>query len=488
VDLKTQTISSVHKAIQDKEFSSVELTQEYLDDIKKFNKDLNIYLTVTENEAIAQAKEVDENLRENSNIPVLAGVPAAIKDIIVTKDIRTTASSKILENFIPPYESTTTDRLKKQGMVILGKTNCDAFAFGASTENSGYGVTHNPWNINKVPGGSSGGSAAAVAAGLATYSIGTDTGGSIRQPAALCGVVGMKLTYGRASRFGLIAMASSFDTPGPITKTVEDAAIVTQAISGLDPKDATTVDLPVPDYTKFLNQSIKGKKIALLGESFGDGVEHGVKTSIEQSVKVLEQLGAVVTTISLPELQYGIAAYYILVPSEISSNMSRFDGVRFGHQSDKAKSLFELQTFSRGEALEDEVKRRIMLGNYALSSGYYDAYYLKAAKVRTVIKQEFEKTFEKFDAIICPTSPTVAFDIGSKSDDPLAMYLADIFTCPVNIAGIPAISVPCGFSEKLPVGLQIIGKAFDERTVFQIAHAYEQNTQWHTIYPELEDK
>jgi aspartyl-tRNA(Asn)/glutamyl-tRNA(Gln) amidotransferase subunit A len=484
VDLKTLTISSVHNSLVNKEYSSEELTNSYLDEIKKFNKDLNIYLTVTEKEAVSQAKKIDENLRENSDVPVLAGVPAAIKDIIITKDIRTTASSKILENFVPPYESTTTDRLNKQGMVTLGKTNCDAFAFGASTENSGYGPTHNPWNTKKVPGGSSGGSAAAVAAGLATYSIGTDTGGSIRQPAALCGVVGMKLTYGRASRFGLIAMASSFDTPGPITRTVEDAAIVTQVISGLDSKDATTVDLPVPDYTKFLNQSIKGKKIALLEESFGEGVEQGVKTSLEQAVKVLEQLGAEVTTISMPELQYGIAAYYILVPSEISSNMARFDGVRFGHQSDKAKSLFELQTFSRGEALEDEVKRRIMLGNYALSSGYYDAYYLKAAKVRTVIKQKFEQTFQKFDAIICPTSPTVAFDIGSKADDPLAMYLADIFTCPVNIAGLPGISVPCGFSEKLPVGLQIIGKAFDEGTVFQIAHAYEQATEWHTKFPE----
>jgi aspartyl-tRNA(Asn)/glutamyl-tRNA(Gln) amidotransferase subunit A len=394
----------------------------------------------------------------------------------------------MLENFYPPYESTTTNRLLQQGLVILGKTNCDAFAFGASTENSGYGPTKNPWNTKKVPGGSSGGSAAAVAADTAIYSIGTDTGGSIRQPASLCGVVGLKLTYGRASRYGLMAMASSFDTPGPITKTVEDAALVAQAIAGYDDKDGTTVPVAVPDYTTFLKTDLAGIKIGVLEESYGEGVETGVKTKIQEAVAQLEKLGATIKHISLPKIKYGIAAYYILVPSEVSSNMARYDGVRFGHRSDKANSLFELQTMSRGEVFEDEVKRRIMLGNYALSSGYYDAYYLKAAKVRTLIKQDFENALKEVDALVCPTSPTVAFDIGSKADDPLAMYLADAFTVSVNLAGLPGISVPCGFSDNLPVGLQIIGRAFDEGTILHVAHAYEQSTEWHTKFSDLREK
>ncbi len=481
----THTIAQTAKDLREKKISSKELTQNYLQRIKQTNDDLNIYLTVTDEHALKQAEKVDQDLTAGKQLSPLAGIPAAIKDVLVTKDIRTTASSKMLENFYPPYESTTTNRLNDSGMVMLGKTNCDAFAFGGSTENSGYGPTKNPWNTAKVPGGSSGGSAAAVAADTAIYSIGTDTGGSIRQPASLCGVVGLKLTYGRASRYGLMAMASSFDTPGPITKTVEDAALVAQAIAGYDEKDGTSVKQEIPEYTSFLKTDLTGVKIGLLEESFGDGVENGVKISIEQAVTVLEKLGATVKRVSLPKLKYGIAAYYILVPSEISSNMARYDGVRFGHRSENAHSLYELQTMSRGEALEDEVKRRIMLGNYALSSGYYDAYYLKAAQVRTLIKQEFEETFKDVDAIVCPTSPTVAFDIGSKTDDPLAMYLADIFTVSANLAGIPGLSVPCGFSEGLPVGLQILGRAFDEATILHIGHAYEQATEWHTKFPEV---
>lgn len=485
MDTTQITIKKAHEALINKEISSTELTQNYLDRIKKHNEDYNVYLTVTPDKALDQAKKADAEIASGKDISPLTGIPASIKDIIVTKDVRTTASSKMLENFVPPYEATSTERLNEKGMVMLGKTNCDAYAFGASTENSGYGPTKNPWAKNKVPGGSSGGAAAAVAANLSVYALGTDTGGSIRQPAALCGVTGLKLTYGRASRFGLIAMASSFDTPGPIAKTVEDCAIIAETISGHDEKDGTTVTMPVPKFSQKISQDIKGLKIGVLQESYGEGVEEGVKKAFDESIKVLEKLGAQIKSISMPKLAYGIAAYYILVPSEISSNMSRYDGVRFGHRSSNAKSLIDLQMLSRGEALEDEVKRRIMLGNYALSSGYYDAYYLKAAKVRTVIKQEFQEAFRDFDAIICPTSPTVAFDIGSKSDDPLAMYLADIFTCPVNIAGIPGLSVPCGFSDGLPVGLQIIGKAFDEETILRIGHNYEQATQWHTQFPEV---
>ncbi len=485
MDTKTLTIKKAHEALARKEVSSVELTKTFLDKIKKNNEKYNVYLTVTEEKALEQARKVDSRIAAGEQLSPVTGIPASIKDVFITKEVRTTASSKMLDKFVPPYESTTTTRLLDNGMVMLGKTNCDAYAFGASTENSGYGPTKNPWNEQKVPGGSSGGAAASVAADMALYAIGTDTGGSIRQPAALCGVTGLKLTYGRASRFGLMAMASSFDTPGPIAKTVEDCALLAEAISGYDERDGTTIELDVPKFSQNISHSIKGKKIGVLQESFGEGVEDGVKKAFEASTKVLKELGAELVDISLPKLAYGIAAYYILVPSEISSNMARYDGVRFGHRSNKGNSMVDLQMNSRGEVLEDEVKRRIMLGNYALSSGYYDAYYLKAAKVRTVIKHEFHQAFEKLDAIICPTSPTVAFDIGSKADDPLAMYLADIFTCPVNIAGIPGLSVPCGFSDGLPVGLQIIGKAFDEETILQIGHAYEQATEWHTKFPEV---
>lgn len=484
--MKQLTIKQIHSDLIEKKYSVVELTKYYLDRIKKYNTEYNIYLNVTESEALTQAKITDDKIQNEQNIKLLEGIPASIKDVIITKDVKTTAGSKMLENFIPPYDSTVVNRLKEQGMVLLGKTNCDAFAFGASTENSGYGPSKNPWDKAKVPGGSSGGSAAAVSADLCSYSLGTDTGGSIRQPAAFCGNVGLKLTYGRASRYGLIAMASSFDTPGPITRTVEDAAIVASTISGFDKYDSTTYNDSVPNYADQLTKNLNGTKIAVLAESFGEGVEEPVKNNVKRSISVFEKLGAQISEVSLPKLKYGISAYYILVPSEISSNMSRFDATRFGYLSNNAQTLLERQSNSREEVLEEEVKRRIMLGNYALSSGYYDAYYLKAAKIRTLIKQEFENTLKDYDVIISPTSPTVAFNLNEKKDDPLAMYLADIFTCPVNIAGLPAISIPCGFSDSnLPVGLQIIGRSREEQTVLNVAYAYEQATPWHTKFAEV---
>lgn len=468
------TIDQCLQLLKEKEVTPQELVNYFLNRTKKHNPQLNAYVTVHD--------RVETDVKTSAS---LKGVPYATKDVFMTKGIRTTASSKMLDTFIAPYESTTTTRVNNSGAVSIGKTNCDAFAFGASTENSGYGPTKNPFDLTRTPGGSSGGSAAAVAAGLAPFALGTDTGGSIRQPASFCGIVGMKLTYGRASRYGLIAMASSFDSPGPMTRTVKDAATLTGIIAGFDPHDGTTIDKQVPDYTAPLSTSLNGKKIGLITESYSDAVETDVKKSIEQARKTLESLGAVVEEVTMTRLKYGISAYYILVPSEISSNMARFDTVRYGHQIDNPESLLAMTMKSRAESLEDEVKRRIMLGNYALSSGYYDAYYLKASKVRTLIKQEFSQMFSQYDALISPTSPTTAFKLGEKSNDPLAMYLDDYFTCPINIAGNPAISVPCGTdSQGLPIGLQIIGDMFDESTVFQIAYQFEQATQWHAIKPE----
>lgn len=471
------TITECQAALQKGEVTPVELAAFFRKRSEQYNDQLNAYTTVLPEDTVKnRVKNVSGSITD---------IPYAAKDIFITKNIRTTASSKMLDTFIPPYESTTTTRINTAGGVMIGKTNCDAFAFGASTENSGYGPSKNPFDTSRTPGGSSGGSAVAVAAGLAPFALGTDTGGSIRQPASFCGIVGMKLTYGRASRYGLIAMASSFDSPGPMTRNVEDAAILTEIIAGYDPKDGTTVDLPVPRYTATLNNSLKGKKIGVITESYGDAVESSVKNSIDEARKVFESLGATVEEVTLTKIKYGIPAYYILVPSEISSNMARFDSVRYGHQIDKPESLVDMVMRSRAESLEDEVKRRIMLGNYALSSGYYDAYYLKAAKVRTLIKQEFSQIFSRFDALICPTSPTTAFKLGEKSDDPLAMYLADYFTCVVNIAGIPAISIPAGKDQNgLPIGLQIIGDMFNEETIFNLAYQFEQATEWHEMKPE----
>jgi len=460
MDLTKITLKEAAQALKDKKVSSKELTSLAFAQIEKLEPRLGAFLTLTKEIAEKQAERIDKFVANNQEIALLAGIPMAIKDVIVTKGIRTTAGSNILSDFIPPYSATVYEKLNNAGAVLIGKTNLDEFAMGASTENSAYKLTKNPWNLDRVPGGSSGGSAVSVAADMVFYSLGSDTGGSIRQPASFCGVVGLKPTYGRVSRYGLIAMASSLDQIGPITKTVEDAILVLHTIAGHDRYDATSVEKAVPDYTKFLTGDVKNVKIGVPKEFFGEGVEIYVRDTVEKAIKRLGQLGAKVTEISLPRLKEAIAVYYLLMPSEVSANLARFDGIRFG----KAREEFG-----------PEVKRRIMLGTYALSSGYYDAYYLKAAKVRTLIYKEFEGAFKKVDVIVGPTSPVLPFKIGERVDDPLQMYLADILTVPVNLAGLPGISIPCGLVSGLPVGLQIIANHWQEAKIFNVAHAYEQN-------------
>ena len=460
MDLTKVTVKEAAQALRDKKVSSKELTILAFAQIEKLEPRLGAFLTLTKEIAEKQAERIDKFVANNQEIALLAGIPMAIKDVIVTKGIRTTAGSNILSDFIPPYSATVYEKLNNAGAVLIGKTNLDEFAMGASTENSAYKLTKNPWNLDRVPGGSSGGSAVSVAADMVFYSLGSDTGGSIRQPASFCGVVGLKPTYGRVSRYGLIAMASSLDQIGPITKTVEDAILVLHTIAGHDRYDATSVEKAVPDYTKFLTGDVKNVKIGVPKEFFGEGVEIYVRDTVEKAIKRLGQLGAKVTEISLPRLKEAIAVYYLLMPSEVSANLARFDGIRFG----KAREEFG-----------PEVKRRIMLGTYALSSGYYDAYYLKAAKVRTLIYKEFEGAFKKVDVIVGPTSPVLPFKIGERVDDPLQMYLADILTVPVNLAGLPGISIPCGLVSGLPVGLQIIANHWQEAKIFNVAYAYEQN-------------
>jgi len=460
MDLTKITLKEAAQALKDKKVSSKELTSLAFAQVEKLEPRLGAFLTLTKEIAEKQAERIDKFVANNQEIALLAGIPMAIKDVIVTKGIRTTAGSNILSDFIPPYSATVYEKLNNAGAVLIGKTNLDEFAMGASTENSAYKLTKNPWNLDRVPGGSSGGSAVSVAADMVFYSLGSDTGGSIRQPASFCGVVGLKPTYGRVSRYGLIAMASSLDQIGPITKTVEDAILVLHTIAGHDRYDATSVEKAVPDYTKFLTGDVKNVKIGVPKEFFGEGVEIYVRDTVEKAIKRLGQLGAKVTEISLPRLKEAIAVYYLLMPSEVSANLARFDGIRFG----KAREEFG-----------PEVKRRIMLGTYALSSGYYDAYYLKAAKVRTLIYKEFEGAFKKVDVIVGPTSPVLPFKIGERVDDPLQMYLADILTVPVNLAGLPGISIPCGLVSGLPVGLQIIANHWQEAKIFNVAYAYEQN-------------
>ena len=470
MDLPSLTIKEAYDAIKSRKISSKELTTAVLERIGKIEPKVDSYITLTKDLALRQAEAADEIISTGQELSPLTGVPLAVKDVIVTKDIRTTCASKILENFVPPYNASVYERLIDSKCVTLGKTNMDEFAMGASTENSAYKSTRNPWNLKKVPGGSSGGSAAAVSADLAIFALGSDTGGSVRQPAALCGVVGLKPTYGRVSRYGLVAMASSLDQIGPITKTVEDSALVFNEIAGYDPKDSNCVKKEVPDYQKLLGRDIKGLKVGVPKEYFEEGVDKRVAKVVKKATKKLEELGAKIEELSLPTGKDAIAVYYLVMPSEVSANMARYDGIRYGSNREKFGS---------------EVKRRIMLGTYALSSGYYDAYYLKAAKVRTLIIGEFKKAFEKVDAIVGPTSPTVAFDIGEKADDPLQMYLADIFTVQQNLTGLPAISLPCGFVEGLPVGLQITGRHWDEGTILRVAHAYEQATLWHKQKPKF---
>ena len=454
------TVKKAALALKDKKVSSKELTSLAFEQIEKLEPRIGAFLTLTKEIAERQAEKVDKLIANNQEIGPLAGIPMGIKDIIVTKDIRTTAGSKILSDFIPPYSATVHEKLNNAGAVLIGKTNLDEFAMGASTENSAYKITKNPWNLDRVPGGSSGGSAVSVAADMVFYSLGSDTGGSIRQPASFCGVVGLKPTYGRVSRYGLMALASSLDQIGSFTKSVEDCALILSAISGRDENDATSVDKDVPDYTRFLNSDVRGVKLGVPKEYFGDGIASQVKDTVRRAITRLESLGAKVVDISLPRSKEAIAVYYLILPSEASANLARFDGIRFGKTR---------------EEFGPEVKRRIMLGTYALSSGYYDAYYLKAAKVRTLIYKEFENAFEKVDVIVGPTSPVLPFKIGERVDDPLQMYLADILTVPVNLAGLPGMSIPCGLVSGLPVGLQIIANHWQEAKIFNVAYAYEQN-------------
>ncbi|MBB6283549.1 Asp-tRNA(Asn)/Glu-tRNA(Gln) amidotransferase subunit GatA [Geobacillus subterraneus] len=485
MSLLDYTVSELHTLVQKKEVSISDLVDESYRRIGEVEEKVQAFLTLNEEQARAKAKELDDKLTKGEETHPLFGLPIGIKDNIVTKGLRTTCASKILYNFDPIYDATVMERLNAAGAITIGKLNMDEFAMGSSTENSGFQLTRNPWDLERVPGGSSGGSAAAVAAGEVPFSLGSDTGGSIRQPAAFCGVVGLKPTYGRVSRFGLVAFASSLDQIGPITRTVEDNAYLLQVISGVDPMDSTSANIPVPNYVEALTGDIKGLKIAVPKEYFGEGVDEGVRQSVLAALNVLEKLGAAWEEVSLPHSKYALATYYLLASSEASANLARFDGVRYGYRTDNAKNLIDMYKLTRSEGFGNEVKRRIMLGTFALSSGYYDAYYKKAQKVRTLIKRDFENVFEQYDVIIGPTTPTPAFKIGEKTSDPLTMYMNDILTIPVNLAGVPAISVPCGFVDGLPVGLQIIGKHFDESTVYRVAHAFEQATDYHKQKPVL---
>ncbi len=473
------TIHSAHELLKAKKISSVELTKHYLDRIKKVEPQVRAIVTVTEDSALQQAKQADEAIANGKATP-LTGIPVLIKDVMCTKDIKTTCSSKMLENFVPPYNATAVEKLNNAGAVMVGKANMDEFAMGSSTENSAFFTTHNPWDLSRVPGGSSGGSAAGVAASEAIYALGSDTGGSIRQPAGFCNVTGLKPTYGRVSRYGLVAFASSLDQIGPLTKDALDSALVMNVISGYDSRDSTSAPEAVPDYTKGLTKNLKGMKIGIPKEYFVEGMQAEVETAIKDAIRKLEELGAKVEWgVSLPHTRHALAVYYIIAPSEASANLARYDGSKYGFSYKDTDSMWEGMEKTKQLGFGPEVKRRIMLGTYALSSGYYDAYYLKAQKVRTLIRREFDQAFEKYDALVTPTSPTVPFKIGEKADNPLQMYLSDICTLPINIAGIPAISIPAGFAKDLPIGMQIIGKPFAEKTIFKISYAYQQVTDWH---------
>lgn len=470
----------LHDMLVNKEITSLELTEAVLARIDEVEGDVQAYLTVTRDEALAQAKAVDEKIARGEEIAFLEGIPGAIKDNICTKGVKTTCASRILQKFVPPYDATVVQKLAAQNPVVLGKTNLDEFAMGGSTENSAFHPTHNPWNTDCVPGGSSGGSAAAVAAGTAVWALGSDTGGSIRQPASFCGVVGMKPTYGRVSRYGLVAYASSLDQIGPITKDVTDCANILNIIAGRDEMDSTSIDSVVPDYTKSLVQDVKGLKIGLPKEYFVKGMDPEVEGAVKAAVKQLESLGAEVVEISLPNTDYAISTYYLIAPAEAATNLARYDGVSYGERAEDAADLVEMMTKTRSQYLGEEVKRRIMIGNYALSAGYYDAYYLKALKVRRLVKEDYDKAFKEVDVIICPAAPSVAYKIGEKIDNPLEMYLQDACTVPLNLAGLPGISVPCGYNkDKMPIGMQIIGKALDEETLIRVAYTYEQSQSYH---------
>lgn len=487
MSLNQLTIKEALTKLDAGEITSVDLTRACLDRIKELNEKLNALLTVCEEEAIKEAEAADAR-RAKGEKGDLLGIPYIAKDNIMTKGVRTTAASKILENYIAPFDATIIKKLRAAGAVILGKANLDEFAQGGSTENSAFDPTHNPWDLEKVPGGSSGGSGAAVAADMCLFALGTDTGGSIRCPASFCGVVGLKPTYGRSSRFGLMAMTSSTDVPGPLTKTAEDAALVLQVIAGHDKYDASTPDQALPLYkgrSEGAKDSLSGIKIGLPVEYYGDGLSTTVRAAIDEAKKKLEELGAEFKDISLPHSKYAVPVYYIITPSEISSNLARFDGVKYGFSDKEAKSLLEVYTKSRGKGFGQEVKRRVMLGTYALSAGYRDAYYLQAQKVRTKIKEEMDAALKEVDVILTPTQPTAAYKIGSYSADPLQMYLEDIFVIPASLAGLPAISIPCGFDNDLPLGMQLIGARFDENKLFSVGYHYQQTTDFHLKKPEI---
>jgi aspartyl-tRNA(Asn)/glutamyl-tRNA(Gln) amidotransferase subunit A len=475
------TIHEVHELLKARQLSSVELTQACLQRIKEAEPRVHALVTVTEELALRQAEKADQLIAAGDAHP-LTGIPVVIKDNMCTKGIPTTCSSRMLKNFVPPYDATVVEKLNNCGAVIIGKANMDEFAMGSSTEHSAFFPTHNPWDLSRVPGGSSGGSTVAVAADETIYALGSDTGGSIRQPAGFCSVVGMKPTYGRVSRYGLVAFASSLDQIGPLTKDVTDCAITLNAIAGYDSRDSTSAPYPTPDYTRCLTADLKGLTIGVPKEYFVQGMQTEVETAMRAAIKKLEELGARIEwEVSLPHTPHALAVYYIIAPSEASANLARYDGVKYGFSYTDTDSMWDAMEKTRQFGFGDEVKRRIMLGTYALSAGYYDAYYLKAQKVRTLIRREFDQAFEKYDALITPTSPTLPFKIGEKVDDPLQMYLSDVCTLPINIAGVPAISIPAGFGEGLPIGMQIIGKPFGEETILKVAYAYEQATEWHKM-------
>ncbi|HAG92697.1 MAG: Asp-tRNA(Asn)/Glu-tRNA(Gln) amidotransferase GatCAB subunit A [Pseudomonadales bacterium] len=480
--MHSQTLKALSDALAAGDVSSQELTQHFLDRIKQHDPAVNSFITVTEEQALAQAKAADQR-RAAGNAAPLTGVPIAHKDIFCTQGIKTSCASKMLDNFIAPYNATVVEKMADAGMVTLGKTNMDEFAMGSSNETSYYGPVKNPWQTEHVPGGSSGGSAAAVAARLTPAATGTDTGGSIRQPASLCGITGLKPTYGRVSRWGMIAFASSLDQGGPMTQTAEDAALLMNAMAGFDPKDSTSTDIEVPDYTASLTQPLDGLRIGLPRQFFEQGLDADVGKVVQEAIAQYEKLGATLVDIELPNTHLSIPAYYVVAPAEASSNLSRFDGVRFGYRCKDPADLEDLYKRSRGEGFGEEVKRRIMIGTYALSAGYYDAYYLKAQKVRRLIKNDFDEAFNNVDVIMGPTAPNAGFKLGEKAADPVSMYLSDIYTISVNMAGLPGISIPAGMSNGLPVGLQIIGNYFDESRLLNVAHRYQQETGWHAQLP-----
>jgi aspartyl-tRNA(Asn)/glutamyl-tRNA(Gln) amidotransferase subunit A len=480
----TRTIKQIQQGLAQKTFSSVEITQEYLDRIKAHNPTLNCFITVTDELALQQAKQADATIA-HGDAGALTGVPIAHKDIFCTDGVKTSCASKMLDNFIAPYDATVIEKFKSNGSVMLGKTNMDEFAMGSSNENSFYGPVANPWDLARVPGGSSGGSAAAVAASLAPAATGTDTGGSIRQPAALCGISGIKPTYGRVSRYGMIAFGSSLDQGGPLARSAEDCAILLQTMAGFDPRDSTSIEREVPDYSEHLADDVRGLKIGLPQEYFAEGLDSDVAKVIETAVDEYRKLGAEIVDIQLPNSNLSIPVYYVVAPAECSSNLSRFDGVRFGYRCDDPIDLEDLYKRSRAEGFGDEVKRRIMIGTYVLSAGYYDAYYLKAQQLRRLIKQDYDNAFKQVDVILCPVTPEVAFKQGAKTDDPVSMYLQDIYTLALNLAGLPGMSIPAGFSQGLPVGMQLIANYFDEPRLLNIAHQFQQATDWHMRTPEV---